>query len=81
MTVKTRAWTLIARPEGLPTRDHFELREFDLGPLADGEIRVRNLWLTVGPAMRVRMSAETHGYLPPFDLAVPLGARGPWPLS
>jgi len=73
MTTKTRAWTLSARPEGLPTRDHFEQRELDLAPLVDGEIRVRNLWLTVGPAMRVRMSAESRGYLPPFDLGMPLG--------
>ncbi|TAJ95548.1 MAG: NADP-dependent oxidoreductase [Reyranella sp.] len=70
--MKTRAWTLIGRPVGLPTRDLFALGEFDLAPLADGEIRVRNLWLTVGPAMRVRMSAESRGYLPPYDLATPL---------
>ncbi|MFZ5781807.1 MAG: NADP-dependent oxidoreductase [Pseudomonadota bacterium] len=73
MAVKTQAWTLIRRPDGMPRREHFALREFDEPPLGDGEVRVRNLWLTVGPAMRVRMSAETRGYLPPYDLGKPIG--------
>jgi hypothetical protein len=73
MAVKTRAWTLVARPDGLPTRDHFALREFSDPPLGHDEVRVRNLWLTVGPAMRVRMSAETRGYLPPYELGAPMG--------
>ncbi|PJG46455.1 hypothetical protein CAF53_19995 [Sphingobium sp. LB126] len=72
MSSKFQAWTLIARPEGLPTRDLFELRDFEDAPLADGEVRVRNDWLTVGPAMRVRMSAQTRGYLPPYALGAPI---------
>lgn len=76
MTTQTRAWTLVARPEGLPTRDLFELREFENAPLADGEVRVRNDWLTVSPAMRVRMSAQTRGYLPPYVLGDPIPGWG-----
>lgn len=72
MTSKCRAWTLVARPEGLPTHDLFELRAFEDAPLADGEVRVRNDWLTVGPAMRVRMSSQTRGYLPPYALGEPI---------
>lgn len=72
MTGKFKAWTLVARPEGLPTRDLFELRDFQDAPLAEGEVRVRNDWLTVGPAMRVRMSAQTRGYLPPYALGEPM---------
>lgn len=72
MSTGFRAWTLLARPEGLPRRDLFELRDFEGAPLAEGEVRVRNAWLTVGPAMRVRMSAQTRGYLPPFALGEPL---------
>ena len=73
MTMKSRAWTLIRGPDALPAHDHFALREFDDPALGDGEARVRNLWLTVGPAMRVRMSAETRGYLPPYELGMPMG--------
>jgi NADPH-dependent curcumin reductase CurA len=72
MTWKTRAWTLIDRPDGLPKREHFALHGFDDPPLCEAEVRVRNLWLTVGPAMRVRMSAQTRGYLPPFALGRPM---------
>lgn len=72
MNTKFKAWTLLARPEGLPTRDIFELRQFEDTPLADGDVRVRNDWLTVGPAMRVRMSAQTRGYLPPYALGEPI---------
>lgn len=72
MTTKTLAWTLVARPEGLPTSDMFKLRDFVDAPLADGEVRVRNDWLTVGPAMRVRMSAQTRGYLPPYAFCEPI---------
>lgn len=72
MTTRTRAWTLVARPEGMPTGDLFELRDLEDAPLGDGEVRVRNDWLTVGPAMRVRMSAQTRGYLPPYALGEPI---------
>ena len=72
MTSTYRAWTLVKRAQGLPSRDLFALRDFDDAPLAEGEVRVRNVWLTVGPAMRVRMSAETRGYLAPYGLGEPI---------
>lgn len=72
MTTAYRAWTLVKRAEGLPSSDLFELRDFDDAPLAEGEVRVRNDWLTIGPAMRVRMSAQTRGYLPPYALGEPI---------
>lgn len=72
MTSTYRAWTLVKRAEGIPSSDLFALRDFENAPLADGEVRVRNDWLTVGPAMRVRMSAETRGYLAPYGLGEPI---------
>ena len=72
-----RAWTLVNRPEGLPTSSDFELREFELPPLEDGSVRVRNLWLSVDPYMRGRMN-ESKSYIPPFQLREPMdgGAVG-----
>lgn len=72
MTTTYRAWALVRRAEGLPGSDLFELRDFEDAPLADGDVRVRNDWLTVGPAMRVRMSAQTRGYLAPYALGEPI---------
>ena len=72
------AWHLKSRPEGIPTPDNFELRQIESPPLAEGQVRVRNLWLSVDPAMRVRMNADTSGYQPSFALGEPLtgGAVG-----
>jgi NADPH-dependent curcumin reductase CurA len=72
-----RAWHLKSRPNGMPTRDNFELKEVDLAPVADGQVRVRNRWLSVDPYMRGRMN-DVKSYVPPFQVGEPLegGAIG-----
>jgi len=72
-----RAWHLMSRPQGLPTPDNFALKEFDPPPLGDGQLRVRNLWLSVDPYMRGRMN-DVKSYVPPFQLGAPMdgGAVG-----
>lgn len=72
-----RAWHLKSRPSGMPTQDNFELKEIDLPPLGDGQLRVRNLWLSVDPYMRGRMN-DVKSYVPPFQLGEPMdgGAIG-----
>jgi NADPH-dependent curcumin reductase CurA len=72
-----KAWNLVSRPEGAPDRSNFELREFELPPLEDGMVRVRNQWLSVDPYMRGRMN-ESKSYIPPFQLDQPMegGAVG-----
>jgi hypothetical protein len=49
----------------------------DLAPLKDGEVLVRNLFMSVDPYMRGRMN-EGKSYVPPFQLGQPLdgGAVG-----
>ncbi len=73
----TRAWHLASRPQGLPTKDNFALKETTLAPLVDGMIRVRNSWLSVDPYMRGRMN-DVKSYVPPFQLDEPMegGAVG-----
>ncbi len=73
----TRAWHLKSRPDGLPTADNFDLREIDLPKLDKGQMRVRNLWLSVDPYMRGRMN-DVKSYVPPFALDAPMegGAIG-----
>jgi hypothetical protein len=72
-----RAWHLKTRPQGMPTHDNFELKVIDLPPLADGQVRVRNLWLSVDPYMRGRMN-DVKSYVPPFQIGEPMdgGAIG-----
>lgn len=72
-----RAWYLNSRPSGMPNPDNFELKDFELPALADGQVRVRNLWLSVDPYMRGRMN-DVKSYVPPFQLGEPMdgGAVG-----
>jgi len=74
-----RQIVLASRPSGWPTADNFALTEADLPDLADGQVRVRNLFMSVDPYMRGRMNDLNAGsYVPPFRLGEPLegGAIG-----
>ena len=62
-----RAWSLVSRPQGLPTADNFLLLDLGNRPLADGEVRIANEWLSVDPYMRGRMN-DAKSYTPPFVL-------------
>jgi NADPH-dependent curcumin reductase CurA len=72
-----RQIVLASRPSGWPTEDNFALVEADRPDLADGQIRVRNLFMSVDPYMRGRMN-DVKSYVPPFRLGEPLegGAIG-----
>jgi NADPH-dependent curcumin reductase CurA len=59
---------LRARPDGIPQAEHFEIVERPLPALADGQVLVRNHYLSVEPAMRGWVSAVGN-YAEP----VPLG--------
>ena len=68
---------LAARPKGWPTAETFEHATTDLPSLADGDVLVRNLFMSVDPYMRGRMN-DVKSYVPPFELGKPLegGAIG-----
>ena len=72
-----RQIVLASRPSGWPTAANFALTETDRPALADGQIRVRNLFMSVDPYMRGRMN-DVKSYVPPFRLGEPLegGAIG-----
>ena len=72
-----RAWHLVRRPVGLPTHEDFALRELPDAPLADGQVRVVNHWLSVDPYMRGRMN-DAKSYSASFALDAPMtgGAVG-----
>ncbi|GED21990.1 NADP-dependent oxidoreductase [Halomonas halmophila] len=69
--MQSRFFTLTDHPQGTPARELFALREAELDELADGEVRVRNTWLSVDPYMRGRMTGVTT-YIEPFELGAPL---------
>ena len=72
-----QAWHLMNRPSGMPTAADAELRDVVLPALADGQVHVRNRWLSVDPYMRGRMN-DVKSYVPAFQLGQPMdgGAVG-----
>lgn len=77
MPTTTRAILLAKRPTGLPEPDCFQLTELHLTEPAEGQVLVRNLWMSVDPYMRGRMD-DRPSYVAPFALGEPLdgGAIG-----
>jgi NADPH-dependent curcumin reductase CurA len=56
---------LAARPHGWPTLDNFSIVDTDIPMPAEGQLLVRNRWLSVDPYMRGRMS-DAPSYAEPY---------------
>ncbi len=54
--MKSREIHLVRRPEGLPTVAEFSMVERDVAEPAEGHVLVQNLYMSVDPAMRPRLS-------------------------
>jgi NADPH-dependent curcumin reductase CurA len=63
----SREIRLGSRPTGEPAVDDFDLVERELSQPGEGEVLVRNTWMSVDPYMRGRMDAR-ESYIPPFEL-------------
>lgn len=70
-SVQNREIHLKSRPVGIPTPDNFELVESPVPVPGEGEILVRNEWMSVDPYMRGRMR-EGRSYVPAFEIGRPL---------
>ena len=77
LPVSTREIRLASRPAGRPVPENFRLAESPLPELKDGQILVRNLYISVDPYMRGRMN-DAKSYSAPFalDAALDGGAVG-----
>jgi NADPH-dependent curcumin reductase CurA len=73
----TREIQLASRPHGRPVPENFRLAETKLPELQDGQVLVRNLYISVDPYMRGRMN-DVKSYSAPFalDAALDGGAVG-----
>ena len=58
---------LVARPQGFPGEDLFELAETPISDPAEGQLLVRNAYFSVDPYMRPRMN-DVRSYVAPFTL-------------
>jgi NADPH-dependent curcumin reductase CurA len=67
----SREIRLRSRPAGMPSLDNFELASVPVPAPGEGEVHVRNLWMSVDPYMRGRMRDE-RSYIAPFQIGEPL---------
>jgi NADPH-dependent curcumin reductase CurA len=75
MPLINRQLRLKTRPEGLVSRDDFDLVEQAVPDLQDGEVLVRVLYLSMDPTNRVWMR-DIPQYLPPVEIGEVLRALG-----
>jgi NADPH-dependent curcumin reductase CurA len=77
VTTTSREVRLAARPQGEPKPTDFEVVQAPVPDLADGQVLVRNVFMSVDPYMRGRMN-DVKSYVPPFQIGAPLdgGAVG-----
>lgn len=66
MTVN-RQWILRRRPQGDVTQQDLEFVETPLRDIAEGEVLVRNIYLSLDPTNRIWMSDQDQ-YLPPVEI-------------
>lgn len=67
MPETNRQVLLVSRPEGAAGPENFRLIEVPLPPLKEGEVRIRNHFLSLDPYMRGRMN-DRKSYAPPQSL-------------
>lgn len=77
MTITSREIRLNSRPVGVPTADNFELASREMPEPKEGELLIKNLFMSVDPYMRGRM-VDRKSYIPSFQIGEPLsgGAVG-----
>jgi NADPH-dependent curcumin reductase CurA len=77
MSQPSREIRLASRPTGEPTPENFDLVDTTVADPGEGQILVRNRWMSVDPYMRGRMN-DAKSYVPPFAVGEPLdgGAVG-----
>lgn len=64
---RNRRWVLASRPHGAPVTDNFRLEEDSIATPGEGQVLVRNVYLSLDPYMRGRMSDEPS-YVPPVKI-------------
>ena len=77
MSITARQIHLVSRPDGMPNHDHFATVEVELPAPGDGQVLIKNHYMSVDPYMRGRMRAQGV-YAEPYALNQPMhgGAVG-----
>ena len=65
--IVNRQVRLASRPSGWVQTENFEITDEAIADPGDGEILIRNIFMSVDPYMRGRMN-DTKSYVPPFQI-------------
>lgn len=78
MTETNRQVALAARPNGFPKDSDFQILEGPVPEPGDGEVLVKNIYMSVDPYMRGRMNEFKGSYIQAFEIGAPMtgGAVG-----
>jgi NADPH-dependent curcumin reductase CurA len=74
--MKYKAIKLVKRPEIHITPDLFEVVTLETPELQDGEFLLKQTHMSLDPAMRGWMSADTKSYIPPVGLGEVMRSSG-----
>jgi NADPH-dependent curcumin reductase CurA len=74
MPDSNRQIVLLRRPKGPVTREDFALRSSKLAPLAEGEVLLKNLYLSIDPTIRGWIERDT--YLPAIEIGAVIRSAG-----
>ncbi|MEM8827429.1 MAG: NADP-dependent oxidoreductase, partial [Pseudomonadota bacterium] len=69
--MKRHVWRLAKRPEGDISDGDLVYREEDIPALADGEVLVETIYLSLDPTNRIWMSDQEQ-YMPPVEIGAPM---------
>lgn len=75
MTDMNQQWILRHRPEGELKDGDLEFVESPMGELADGQARVKTIYLSLDPTNRIWMS-DADGYMPPVGIGEAMRGGG-----
>lgn len=67
MDAVNHQFRLASRPEGMVGREHFDYVEEALPELKDGQVLIKNTYISLDPAMRGWMAAG-RSYIPPVEI-------------
>jgi NADPH-dependent curcumin reductase len=77
MTTMNKQWHLVSRPSGEPTPDNFKLLEAPVPDLQDGQVLVRNHFMSLDPYMRGRMNdGKSYAQPQPLNAVMQGGTAG-----
>ena len=65
--MQNQQWQLKVRPQGLIGEEHFERVVSDVSSLEDGDVLVKNLYLSFDPTQRGWVN-DTESYMPPVAI-------------